>query len=64
MELIIIKIPNKMFPDSTNLLLYTNIIITDTGEIFDTTPHNIDFLGLKDATDEDYVQEALGENII
>ena len=53
-----------MFPDSTNLLLYTNIIITDTGEIFDTTPHNIDFLGLKDATDEDYVQEALGENII
>ena len=45
----LVIIPKKMSPYSTNSLLDPKILISDTGETNDTTPHKIVFVNLKDA---------------
>ena len=52
--------PNKMLPDGTKFLLDLKRMISYTGETCDTTPNKTGFVNLKDTTEEDSTQEALG----
>ena len=49
-----------MLPDGTKFLLDLKIMISYTGETCDTTPNKTGFVNLKDTTEEDSTQEALG----
>ena len=48
--------PKKMSTDITKLLLYPNIMIADTRETYDTTPHKTRCVNLKDTTEEYSIQ--------
>ena len=54
----LMKILNKVLLHSTKFLLYTHIMIADTGATCDTTLHNTGFVNLKDSTEEDSIQAA------
>ena len=60
----LMKIPKKMLPYSNKLLFDPNMMISETGATYDTTPDNTGFVDLKDTTKEDYLQAASGENMI
>ena len=55
-EFMLTTIQMNIFLDITKLMLDPNIIITNTGETCDITPHKTCFFNLKDAKEEDSTQ--------